>query len=231
MTRAEFKTQVLTYLDVDATRRGIEPLRNAVFNAACRDLNFYVPAYATAKSTYADGDTVPYSLEAAEAVAEYIKERLVRQLDRDVALAREHGANYRTLRRRLYLVDHALTLLLVDSATGEAIDDPTMSFTIKRNDTLPYLQAQLLDAAVAADISGATAVEFILRATCSGKALFVKPAVVLNAATGSVRYEWAVGDTATAGAYRGEFQVTYGTQKSTYPSNSHIPITIIADLG
>ena len=233
MTRADFKAAVLTYLDVDATRRGIEPLRNAAFNAACRDLNFYVPAYATAKSTYADGEAVPYTLEAAEAVAEYIKERLVRQVDRDMALAREHNAQYRMLRRRLYLVDHALTLLLYDSETGEVSEAPNMSFTIKRNDTLPALEAVLADAGGPVDLTGCS-VFFTMRPTraSAGSTKFKRVASVVAPLIGKVRYEWTAANTAESGSYIGEFEVQYpGGGVITFPTSGYLPISVSPDAG
>jgi hypothetical protein len=103
MTRAEFKAETLKYLDVDGKRRGSETLVDAAFEAGCRDLCFYVPSLSGKGVRYANDAQVPFPLDAAEAVAEYVKERIARQVFRDAGLAREHNAQYRILRRRLYL--------------------------------------------------------------------------------------------------------------------------------
>lgn len=108
-----------------------------------------------------------------------------------------------------------------------------LTFIIKRGDTLPYLEADLTNDGVAADISGTTGVDFVLRAVGASKsaASMVRPATIVSAAPAKVRYQWQVGDTDVAGRFIGEFQVNYGNQKASYPSETYIAINIMADLG
>lgn len=107
------------------------------------------------------------------------------------------------------------------------------TFVIKRGDTLPYITATLLEGVADVDLTGAT-VNFVMKRAATGCAPAIvlrKPVLVLNALTGSVRYEWAAGDTAAAGQYRGEFEISIGGRVVTHPTTGFIPITIVADLG
>lgn len=110
-------------------------------------------------------------------------------------------------------------------------------FYLKRGDTMPYLVATLSDDSGPVDLTDAT-VKFVLRhartrcATSEPALLFKKPAVVADAASGIVRYEWADGDTDVAGQFDGEFEVTFAAGgRWTFPSSGYIPVSIGADLG
>lgn len=120
------------------------------------------------------------------------------------------------------------------------------AFLIKRNDTLPAIEAVLSDDSGPISLAGAT-VYFTMRreedGDCGsmptvGGALFKKTAVVVgdqsvgSPTRGKVRYEWAVGDTATAGSYGGEFEVHFaGTGVWSFPSAGTIPVIINGDVG
>lgn len=110
-------------------------------------------------------------------------------------------------------------------------------FFLKRGDTLPYLVATLSDDSGPVDLTGAT-VKFVLRqsrtrcATGEPALLLKKDAVVADPASGVVRYEWASGDTDTAGQFDGEFEVTFPSGgRWTFPSSGYIPVNIGVDLG
>ncbi len=102
-----------------------------------------------------------------------------------------------------------------------------MSFFIKRNDRLPSY-AVTLDTGVS--LVGAT-VKLIM--TLKGETVpkVDAEAVVVDGATGSVRYDWADGDTDTEGTYDAEWEITYGDgRKQTLPDNDFEEVIIGRDL-
>lgn len=106
---------------------------------------------------------------------------------------------------------------------------------IKQNDTQPSISATLTEDGVAVDITGAT-VTFVMRPRAtrcqpaSGAPKVEAAAVVVNAAAGQVRYDWAVGDTDTEGQFDAEFKVTLAGATTTYPSQNYIPVVVVKDL-
>ncbi len=107
-----------------------------------------------------------------------------------------------------------------------------VDFTIKRNDRLPSLAATLTDALGAPVDLTSTLVRFIMAAGAgTGTVAVNAPAVVVNSSGGTVRYDWAAGDTATSGTFNGEFEVTFPNgKKQTFPSANYITIQIFNDL-
>jgi hypothetical protein len=101
-----------------------------------------------------------------------------------------------------------------------------MKFDIKRGDTSPALSRVLRDGNGAAiNLVGATVVfSMWLR---GAPATINKAAATVGPANGQVVYAWQVGDTAQAGAYFGEFKVTYadGTIE-TFPNDSNMVILV-----
>ena len=106
------------------------------------------------------------------------------------------------------------------------------SFTMKRNDTRPGLLATL--SLAASDVI--SSVKFFmatpqgtLKVNGTAASIVTQPSATSG---GQVQYSWAVGDSDTAGQYRGEFEVTLSSgRKETFPNDSYIPINIIPDLG
>ena len=97
-------------------------------------------------------------------------------------------------------------------------------FYIKRNDTKPSLSAILSQDGSAVDITGAT-VNFHMGD------IIDTAAVIVNAATGSVRYDWAAVDTEKAGEFSAEFEVTFSDGKiETFPNVGYLRINIDEDL-
>lgn len=112
---------------------------------------------------------------------------------------------------------------------------PLGELSIKANDRLPSVEATLgFAGGLAANLSTATAVVFIMRLRGSDPAQppkVNKPAVIVDATAGAVRYDWAVGDTNTPGIYNAEWQVTYNDgKKRTFPTLTYHTITVLADL-
>lgn len=106
------------------------------------------------------------------------------------------------------------------------------SFQIRRNDTLPLLDATCSagDPAVPVDVTGAT-VRFHMRDE-SDQLVVDAAGSVVDGPNGVVRYTWAPADTAVAGVFKGEFQITFPSTKiRTFPNPGAITITINADLG
>ena len=56
-------------------------------------------------------------------------------------------------------------------------------------------------------------------------------AVDTAARTVTIQYDWASGDTATAGTYKGEFELGLTGGPATVPTGGYIAIEIVADLG
>jgi hypothetical protein len=120
------------------------------------------------------------------------------------------------------------------------------TFTIKRNDTLPALEAVLSDDSGPVDLSGATVFFTMTQvaanscgedAPVSGSAKFKKQGVVVGLQSvgsptrGKVRYEWSGTDTDTAGLFAGEFEVQFGSSgRWTFPSVGTIPILVSEDI-
>lgn len=101
-----------------------------------------------------------------------------------------------------------------------------MVFTIKQGDTSPSLVANLVTPSrQPVFLEGAT-VLFHMRGQRSSGVL-TAPAVVVDEDGGQVRYDWAEGDTAAAGDFEAEFEVTYGDGTvETFPNEGYIIVTI-----
>jgi hypothetical protein len=107
----------------------------------------------------------------------------------------------------------------------------TADFTIKAHDRLPSIQAALATAGAAVDLSTATSVSFIMAPLAGGTPTVNAPAVIVNAAGGVVRYDWALADTSTPGSYQAEWEVTWSTGKQqSFPTLTYHTVNVLADL-
>lgn len=110
-----------------------------------------------------------------------------------------------------------------------------MAFTIKKGDTLPVINAALTtgpDAGsqVAVNLTSA-AVVLVMKPAAGGSAVR-HTASIVSAPAGTVKYDWVAGDTATAGTYNAEWEVTFsGGGIQTFPNEAYFQITIADDLG
>ena len=104
-------------------------------------------------------------------------------------------------------------------------------FTLKAHDRLPSIQAALTTAGAPVDLTGATGVNFIMKATQGNTVKVNAAATIVTAATGVVRYDWLAIDTDTPGSFQAEWQVTWtGGKKQTFPTLTYHTVDILADL-
>lgn len=107
------------------------------------------------------------------------------------------------------------------------------SFTIKKNDRLPAIEAICKDSdGNPVDLTSATAAKFIMKAAASGTAKVNATATITSPTAGLVRYDWAASDTDTSGTYNAEFEITFPTSlPMTFPNSEYIVINVVSDLG
>ena len=106
-------------------------------------------------------------------------------------------------------------------------------YTIKSHDRLPSIQADLSDGpGVPAPLASAMSVRFVMRLASGGAATKVNaPAVIVDAAKGTVRYDWSAADLDTPGSYQAEWPVLYtGGLPRTYPTATYHTIDVVNDL-
>jgi len=104
------------------------------------------------------------------------------------------------------------------------------SFYIKEGDTSPALRYTLAPAPI--DLTGATA-RFSMRVRGQITPMINRVAATIVSPTtgGVVQYDWQAGDTATAGFYDAEFEVTYADASvETFPNRGFIPVLIDGDI-
>lgn len=104
-------------------------------------------------------------------------------------------------------------------------------FQIKRNDRDPSIAYELTPKTV--DLTGATVVFNMKDSSGSVKVNRGVGSIVTATGTPTVKYDWAPGDTDTAGDFSGEFEVTYASGlPGTFPNgeDEFIPIVIGEDI-
>jgi|AntRauMFilla1563_2_1112583.scaffolds.fasta_scaffold14203_4 hypothetical protein len=109
-------------------------------------------------------------------------------------------------------------------------------FIIKRNDTLPALQLNLIDRGCLGgkepfNLSGITGVTFTMTRECGDYKIFAKDAQVVSYSCGTIQYNWSSEDTNEGGTFKGEFQLLYSDgNKLSVPQNGFIDIMIPKDV-
>ncbi len=104
-------------------------------------------------------------------------------------------------------------------------------FSLKAGDRLPSIRATLSTGGTAVDLSTATGVDFIMRADNANAPKVNSPAIVVDAVSGIVRYDWTVADTDAPGKYKAEWEVTWADGKrQTFPTLTYHEVDVLADL-
>lgn len=106
-----------------------------------------------------------------------------------------------------------------------------MAFAIKKGDRRPRYRVQLTANGSPVDLTGATAIRFLMKSGVTGALKIDGVATVVDAATGIIEYPWAAGDTDTSGTFNIEFEVNWAGEKQTFPSSGYFTCTINDDLG
>lgn len=105
-----------------------------------------------------------------------------------------------------------------------------IDFYIKRGDTGPSITAVLSDPSGAVDLTGAS-VKFKLRLADTGALVVNADATIVTPVQGSVAYGWESGDTAVAGEYLAEWEVTFQNGEIiTFPNDGYLRIKVTGDL-
>lgn len=101
-------------------------------------------------------------------------------------------------------------------------------FYIKQRDTAPAIRFALEPSSIV--LTGAT-VRFFMRNRAGQVVVDAAALIVTATGTPTVEYSWQPGDTAAAGLYEAEFQVTYADGKiETFPNVGYIQIRMEADI-
>lgn len=105
-------------------------------------------------------------------------------------------------------------------------------YFVKQGDTAPAIDAYLkAPGGAAQDLTGAS-VKFIMRRADGRRAQLGGSASVVSAGAGQVRYSWAAADTAEAGTYLAEWQVTFaGGAIETFPNAGSLVISVLPQVG
>lgn len=103
-------------------------------------------------------------------------------------------------------------------------------FVIKQNDTLPNLEAQLMDCEgnpINLDLCG---VDFHMKAL-DGEIKVDRPVTIIDVENGKIKVEWQEGDTDTTGTFKCEFEVNMPDGKIlTVPNGGYFLISIVREL-
>ena len=181
MTWSAWMNLFTGYLHIEGKRRGVETLRSLYLKSALLDLKRFVTRFDDGKTSYLDTDPVPFTELAAEAAAAFVKAKLVRHVEKDLALERAHFADYLTLRRTLFLWDKEAPVervpLEVWAELVAAVDLASSSFVSVTADGL-----RPADAANNLPAHG-----FVRPATVAGAKVLVDDTGDLNGLSGLVR--------------------------------------------
>lgn len=104
------------------------------------------------------------------------------------------------------------------------------TFVIKRGDTAPVLPVMLQNPdGTPANLTGA-AVRFVMQ-NAVGTDVVSRAAAIVDLPTASVNFNWQSSDTAVAGDFRAEFEVTFlDGSIGTFPNNGYLTVQIVPDL-
>jgi len=101
---------------------------------------------------------------------------------------------------------------------------------MKRGDTLPVLERTLqYSSGTAINLTGAT-VRFKTRNRDTGAVVTNGLCTVVSATAGTVSYTWQSADTATAGEYDAEFEVTFPSGVLSVPNFGFLRLSVGEDV-
>ena len=109
-------------------------------------------------------------------------------------------------------------------------------FSIKRNDNLPSLVVKIktrgcLDEVLPLSLTGVSAVTFSMISECGDLIISSNDAIISDAENGVIEYQWQQDDTATAGKFKGEFELFFnGGGKISIPRTNAINIQVFEDI-
>lgn len=104
-------------------------------------------------------------------------------------------------------------------------------FSLKANDRLPSIRATLSTGGTAVDLTTATGVDFVMRRDGDPAPKVNAAAVIVDAVSGIIRYDWAIGDTSEPGEYMAEWEVTWQDGKTqSFPTLTYHTVQVLADL-
>lgn len=103
---------------------------------------------------------------------------------------------------------------------------------MKKGDRRPHYRAVLTINSLPVDLSGATAVRFIMKTSPGATPKVDSTVTVLSpASAGIVEYSWLPPDTNTSGSYIIEVEVDWAGEKQTFPASGYLTLKIEDDLG
>jgi hypothetical protein len=105
------------------------------------------------------------------------------------------------------------------------------TFYIKQNDTAPSIQMTLTDpAGDPVDLTSAASVNFHMKE--AGQSIKIEgAATIVDANLGTVKYDWAAGDTDTPGTYQCEVEITYSDSTvQTVPNDGYGTVIVTEEL-
>jgi len=112
------------------------------------------------------------------------------------------------------------------------------TFPLKQNDTSPQFKTTVKKPnGDAKDLTGYNKIRFLMRSPGSDTAKVDADTdsgvVVIDAATGEIKYEWSEADTDESGMWQAEWEITYGDGTTeTYPNGErYIAVEIGDDVG
>ncbi len=102
---------------------------------------------------------------------------------------------------------------------------------MKTGDTGPPIESTLLDSVKApVNLAGASAL-FKMKRDADGELVVNGTATITDAANGVLEYPWVPSDTAIAGKFKAEWEVTFASgQVQTFPRPGYIIVSITSDL-
>ncbi len=104
-------------------------------------------------------------------------------------------------------------------------------FTIKRGDTLPFIEATLRSESGAPVNLTAASVLFKMKKPGSNAVLISRACTITDAANGVVRFIWQAGDTDTIGNYSAEFEATFfDGSVETFPNDGYVTVRVVGDI-